>query len=61
LYQEEETRLKNELINKKICITINKTTDSCGRAVVNILFSFFNKTKLVKTNFLQSINHTTIS
>jgi len=40
---------------------MDETTDSCGRSVLNILFSYHNKTKLVNTIFLEVVNYTTIS
>jgi len=40
---------------------MDETTDSCGRSVLNILFSYHRKTKLVSTVFLERVNHTTIS
>lgn len=51
----------NELTNQKISVTMDETTDSCGRSVLNILFSYCNKTKLVNTIFLEAVNHTTIA
>jgi hypothetical protein len=47
--------------NKHISITINEITDVCARAAVNVLFSFGNQTKLVKTEFLDIVNNTTIA
>jgi hypothetical protein len=61
LFQTEVDRLKNILIDQPISITIDETTDTCGRSVVNVLFSFQNQTKLVKTDYLDSVNHSTIS
>ena len=49
------------MINQSISITIDETTDTCGRNVINILFSFQNQTKLVKTDYVNNVNHTTIS
>ncbi len=40
---------------------MDEITDSCGRSVLNILFSYHNKTKLVNTIFLEAVNHTTIA
>ncbi|GET02357.1 transcription factor E2F6 isoform X2 [Rhizophagus clarus] len=54
-------KLKNDVINKIICLTIDETTDRCGRHAVNILFSFDNKTKLAKTEFLSNVNASSIS
>jgi len=40
---------------------MDETTDSCGRSVLNVLFSYHNKTRLVNTIFLERVNHTTIA
>lgn len=61
MFQQEEEKLKNSVIGKKICITIDETTDACSRAAVNILFSYFDQTSLVRTHYLQAVNKTTIS
>ncbi|RGB34227.1 hypothetical protein C1646_760835 [Rhizophagus diaphanus] len=50
-YEIALQKLKNDVINKIICLTIDETTDRCGRHAINILFSFDNKTKLAKTEF----------
>jgi len=61
LYKMEVDKLKTQLENKKISITVDETTDSAGRSAVNVLFSFGNTTKLVTTNHLPAVNNTTIS
>jgi len=48
-------------LKENISITVDETTDNCGHNVANILFSYENQTKLVKTYFLEIINHSTIS
>jgi hypothetical protein len=53
--------LKKILIGQKISITVDESTDVCGRAAINILFSFYNETKLVKTEHLTTVNSTTIA
>lgn len=60
-YEMEVSKLKTQLKNKKISITVDETTDSAGRAAINVLFSFGNMTKLVTTNHLQAVNNITIS
>jgi hypothetical protein len=60
-YNIQLEELKNNLINQKISITIDESTDICGRAVINILFSFKDKTKLVKTEHLIIVNSNTIA
>ncbi len=57
----EFQKLKSSIVGKIICLTIDETTDYCGRHAVNILFSFDNKTKLAKTDFLPNVNASTIS
>jgi len=57
----EFQKLKSSIIGKIICLTINETTDCCSRHAINILFSFDNKTKLAKTDFLPNVNASTIS
>ncbi len=37
--------------NKPVAITIDETTDDCGRSVVNTLFHFQKNTKLVSVDF----------
>jgi len=53
--------LMNELANQRISVTMDETTDSCGRSILNVLFSYQNKTKLVNTLFLETVNNTTIA
>lgn len=53
--------MKNDVINKTICITVDETTDRCSRHAVNILFSFDNQTKLARTEFLSNVNASSIS
>ncbi len=57
----EFQKLKNDIIGKNICLTVDETTDHYGHYAVNILFSFDNKTKLDKTDFLSNVNASTIS
>ena len=53
--------MQKTIYNRYISITIDKTTDVYDRAAVNILFSFGNQTKLVKTEYLNTVNNTTIA
>jgi|SRR6266498_1256070 len=46
----------NELTNQRISVTIDETTDNCERSILNILFSYYNKIKLVNIIFLEAIN-----
>ena len=57
----EFQKLKNSVVNKSICLTVDETTDRCGRHAVNILFSFDNKTKLARTDFLSNVNASAVS
>jgi len=60
-YEIELQKLKNSIINKIVCITVDETTDRCGRHAVNLLISFDNKTKLARTEFLSKVNASSIS
>ena len=51
----------NELTNQRISVTIDETTDNCERSILNILFSYYNKIKLVNIIFLEAVNHTIIA
>src|SRR5262249_50289947 len=42
-YEIELQKLKKSIVNKSISLTIDETTDRCGRHAVNILFSFDNQ------------------
>ena len=61
VFQAEIKKLNHMLTDQHISITVDETTDACGRNVVNILFSFQKQTKLVKTDYLDNVNYDTIS
>lgn len=61
LYDQELEKLNNLLKDEKICIIVDETTDACGRAAVNVLFTFKDQTKLVATEHVIVANNTTIS
>ena len=61
LYDQEIEKLIISLKDEKICIIVDETTDACGRAAVNVLFTFKNQTKLVTTEHVIVANNTTIS
>src|SRR5215212_813638 len=61
LYDQESEKLNISLKNEKICIIVDKTTNACGRAAVNVLFTFKDQTKLVATEYVTVANNTTIS
>ncbi|CAG8617742.1 2618_t:CDS:2, partial [Scutellospora calospora] len=61
IFDSEIEDLKKLLVGQKISITVDESSDVCGRAAVNILFSFCNKTKLVKTEHLTVVNNITIA
>ncbi|CAG8665880.1 11777_t:CDS:2 [Rhizophagus irregularis] len=46
--------------SKPVVIIMDEITDDCARSVVNTLFCYRNKTKLVSVNFPEHINNTTI-
>jgi hypothetical protein len=52
VFNMEVSNMQEVIYNRRISITIYETTDACGRAAVNVLFSFGDKTKLVKTEYL---------
>ncbi|CAG8566042.1 10959_t:CDS:2, partial [Scutellospora calospora] len=60
-FNSEIENLKLFLVGKQISITIDKSPDICGKAAINILFSFYNITKLVKTEYLDIVNNPTIT
>ncbi|RHZ54181.1 hypothetical protein Glove_429g9 [Diversispora epigaea] len=43
-----------------VAIIIDKTTDDCARSVVNTIFTYQNKTKLISVDFLERVNNITI-
>ena len=51
----------NELTNQRIFIIIDEIINNYERSVLNILFSYHNKTKLVNIIFLEAVNHTIIA
>jgi len=61
VYNQEIEKLNVLLKNEKICIIVDETTDTCGRAAVNVIFTFKNQTKLVATEYVIVANNTTIS
>jgi hypothetical protein len=61
LYDQKIKKLIISLKDEKICIIIDETTDACGRAAVNVLFTFKDQTKLVATEHVIVANNTTIS
>ncbi|CAG8469473.1 39383_t:CDS:2 [Gigaspora margarita] len=59
IYKQIE-KLRDEFVGKPVAIIIDEVTDSCARSVVNVLFSYNGKSKLVLVEFLQEINNTNI-
>ena len=49
------------LKNEKIYIIVDKTTNACERAAVNVIFTFKNQTKLIATEYVIVANNITIS
>lgn len=60
VFNEHLNKLKEEFANKPISIIIDETTDVRARSIVNVLFNYQNKTKLVSVNFLDKVNNVTI-
>ncbi|PKK57981.1 hypothetical protein RhiirC2_857989 [Rhizophagus irregularis] len=46
--------------SKPVVIIMDEITDDCARSVVNTLFCYHNKTKLVSVNFPEHVNNTTM-
>ena len=46
--------------SKPVAVIMDETTDDCARSVINTLFCYHNKTKLVSVDFLQRVNNTTM-
>ena len=42
VYEDHMTHLKSSIVDKKICIIIDKSPDVLGRPAVNTLISFYN-------------------
>ncbi|RIB11110.1 hypothetical protein C2G38_2204281 [Gigaspora rosea] len=61
IFDIEVSKLQNLVKDKQISITIDETTDACSRAVIHILFSFNNYTKLAKTKFITTVDSTSIA
>ncbi|CAG8666651.1 43295_t:CDS:10, partial [Gigaspora margarita] len=61
VFDTKVLKLKNLLEDKRISFTIDKTTNACNRAVVHILFSFNNQTKLAKTEFITTVDSRSIA
>ncbi len=51
----------NKLTNQRISVTIDEITDNCKKSILNILFSYHNKIKLVNTIFLEVMNYIIIA
>ncbi|RHZ88106.1 hypothetical protein Glove_26g278 [Diversispora epigaea] len=46
--------------SKPVAIIIDETTDDCARSVVNTIFTYQNKTKLVFVDFFERVNNATM-
>jgi hypothetical protein len=60
-YELEVQKLKDAIKDKTISVTVDETTDSKSRKVVNILFSYDRYTKLASTEFLEKADAKSIS
>ena len=60
VFENHLNQIKLLFENKSVAITMDETTDDCGRSVVNTLFHFRTNTKLVSVDFLIKVNNSTI-
>ena len=65
IYDRSISEIKSKLINHKIWVSIDETTDSTGRNIANVIVGPLNKEPsdcyLLTCNILERTNHTTIS
>ena len=65
IYHRSISEIKSKLINQKICVSIDETTDSTGRNIANVIVGPLNKEPsdcyLLTCDILDRTNHTTIS
>lgn len=65
LYQQTIDRIKMEVGNEKIWISIDESTDCTGRSIGNVVVGILNKEKskqfLLTTEVLEQSNHSTIA
>src|SRR5437588_9293766 len=50
-----------EIYNKRMSIIIDEATDIRGRAMVNVLFSFCDQTKLANREYISVVNNISIA
>ena len=60
VFEKHYQSLKLFFDSKPVTIIMDETTDDCARSVVNTLFCYRNKTKLVSVDFLERVNNTTM-
>ena len=60
VFEKHYQSLKLLFDSKPVAIIMDETTDDCARSVVNTLFCYRNKTKLVSVDFLERVNNTTM-
>ncbi|CAG8764450.1 276_t:CDS:1 [Cetraspora pellucida] len=53
-------KLQDEFVGLSVAIIIDKTTNSYAHSIINVLFSYKGKLKLVSVEFLQEVNNTSI-
>ena len=62
LYDESMSRVKAELGNTPIWVSLDETTDTCGRHVFNVVagpLDSSDKVYLIDINFFEKTNHST--
>ncbi|GBB93453.1 hypothetical protein RclHR1_21770003 [Rhizophagus clarus] len=60
VFNKQYQLLKSFFDSKPVAIIMDETTDDCSRSVVNTIFCYRNKIKLVSVDFLERVNNTTI-
>ena len=60
VFDKHYQSLKLLFDSKPVAIIMDETTDDCARSVVNTIFTYQNKTKLVSVDFLERVNNATM-
>lgn len=63
IYEEKKDQIRQELQNKTICLSVDETTDSCGKKVANVLIQALDGTSskmhLFASKVLEETNYLT--
>lgn len=60
VFDKHYQSLRSFFDSKPVAIIMDETTDDCARSVVNTIFCYRDKTKLVSVDFLERVNNTTM-